>query len=294
MLPNFLIIGAAKGGTNALHSYLREHPDIFMPETKELKFFSHEEVWSQGVQWYSSLFPEGYKLYGEGSVQYTMFPNFPDPPKRIASTLPDVRMIFLVRDPIERMQSQYRHLFALGLEHDPVEDAFLRDWPSLEIYRRPEERSLYIHYSMYAMQLERYLEIFPPDRLLVLTSEELHVAETRPAAMGKILGFLGLDPSWTAPVVEQEFHKAEERRTLRSPKLHEKISRAPGYKRLTGVVPQRVKVALAPLIVKGIDPGPQVAEVTETFRKELESILAPDVARLRGHLDPDFDGWGIA
>ncbi len=292
MLPNFLLIGTAKGGTNALHNYLRAHPDIFMPETKELKFFSNEEVWSKGIDWYKSLFPEGYALRGEGSVQYTMYPNFPDVPQRIQDHVPDVRFIYLMRNPVDRMRSQYRHLVALEWEHDSIDKALLRDWPSLEPYRRPEQKALYIHYSMYAMQLERYFEIFDRSRFLLLTSEALH--HNRPETMKKVLAFLDLDPEWTAPVFEQEFHKGEDRRTLRNPALHARIQRIPGYRALTRATPQRLKVMIAPAIVKRTDPGETAIQISSEFRSELEDILRPDVARLRNYMDDGFDGWGIA
>lgn len=292
MLPNFLLIGTAKGGTNALHNYLRAHPDVYMPETKELRFFSNEEVWSKGIDWYKGLFPEGYALRGEGSVQYTMFPNFPDVPQRIRDHIPDVRFIYLMRDPIERMRSQYRHLVAIEWEHEPIERALVRDWPSLEPYRRSEQKALYIHYSMYALQLERYFEIFDRDRFLLLTSEALQ--NDRPATMRKVLSFMGLDPEWTAPVLEQEFHKGADRSTLRNPALQAKIQKIPGYRALTKVTPQRLKDLLAPIIVRRTDPGEAAIEISPAFRSELEQLLRPDVARLRNYMPGDFDGWGIA
>jgi len=292
VLPNFLLIGTAKGGTNALHTYLRAHPDVFMPDTKELKYFSHDDLFAKGPEWYSSLFPDGYAVRGEGSVQYSMYPNFAEVPQRILDQIPDVRFIYLMRDPIERMQSQYRHLLAVGLEHEPIERALLRDWPSLETYRRPEDRALYIHYSMYAMQLERYLGSFPRDRFLLLTSEALH--NSRKESMRKVLSFLGLDPDWTAPVVDKEFHRGADRRTLRSPRAHAIISRMPGYRKVTSVLPQKLKARLTPLIVKEIDPGEQAIVLPPGFRSELEEILKPDVAKLRTYMDGGFDGWGIA
>lgn len=291
MLPNFLLIGTAKGGTNALHTYLRAHPDVFMPETKELKFFAHDELWANGLDWYSELFPEGYKLRGEGSVQYTMYPQFPDVVERISKSLPAIRFIYLMRDPIKRMQSQYRHQVALGLEKEPIERALLRDWPSLEPYRRPENKPLYIHYSMYALQIERYLDVFSRDQMLLATSEAL--LNDRADTMRKMLTFLNLDPEWTAPVVEKEFHKAEDRRTLRAPALHARIQAIPGYRTLTKLAPKRVKEALTPVIVKNTDPGESVIQISDRFRSELHELLRPDVAKLNDLGVEGFDGWGI-
>ncbi len=71
MLPNFLLIGAAKAGTNAVHQYIRSHPEGFMPAEKELKFFSGEGNWFKGLPWYESQFEGGRDALaiGEGSVQ---------------------------------------------------------------------------------------------------------------------------------------------------------------------------------------------------------------------------------
>ncbi|AKJ65531.1 sulfotransferase family protein [Kiritimatiella glycovorans] len=110
MLPNFLIVGAEKAGTTTLASILAQHPDVFMCEPKEPRYFSHPSR-GRGLAWYASLFEsaEGKKAVGEASTAYTWHPHIADVPQRIHETLGDIRYIYMVRDPVERLISHYRH-----------------------------------------------------------------------------------------------------------------------------------------------------------------------------------------
>src|SRR4051794_28578727 len=109
-LPDFIVIGTTKGGTTSLWRYLSDHPDIFMPTRKELRFFSNNERWRQGVEWYARQF-EGageHQLVGEASPQYTSWPRYPHVPERMASVVPNAKLIYLVRDPVARTASLWR------------------------------------------------------------------------------------------------------------------------------------------------------------------------------------------
>src|SRR6185503_1695260 len=95
---------------------------------------------------------------GEASPQYAMFPRYHGVPERIAATVPDVRLIYVVRDPVERMRSSYRHTLAGGSEHRPIDEALLVD-------------ARYLYPSLYALQLEQYLRVVDRSRILVVASE---------------------------------------------------------------------------------------------------------------------------
>ena len=182
-LPNFLVIGAMKAGTTSLYHYLRGHPHVFMPSVKELDYFAREPRSNQGIEWYRRQFapaPAGAIAIGEASTLYTKHPRFPGVPERIAAQIPDAMLIYVVRDPIERIRSHYQHQVALGAERAPMAEAIFRD-------------PIYLDTSRYAMQIDRYLEVFSPDQLLVLTSERLRA--DREVAVREILAFLGLDSS---------------------------------------------------------------------------------------------------
>jgi hypothetical protein len=208
-LPDFLIVGAQKAGTTALYSYLREHPALAGPPWKEVSFFDRH-FW-RGAAWYRGHFPN--RLYlrrvrtrsgvepivGEASPSYLFHPFAPE---RAAALLPEVRIIALVRNPIDRSLSHYQHEVALGREPLSFEQALEQEETrmkgELERMRDPRYFShawwnfTYLARGRYAEQLERWLELVPRERLLVLPSEELL---ERPRDTYKhVLEFLGAPP----------------------------------------------------------------------------------------------------
>ena len=204
-LPDFLIIGAQKAGTTALYSYLREHPSVTGPPWKEVSFFDRQ-FW-RGASWYRGNFPN--RLYlgrvrartgvepivGEASPSYLFHFLAPE---RVATLLPGVRLVALVRNPIDRALSHYHHEVALGREALPFEQAIAQEDArmegELERMRDPRYFShawwnfTYLSRGRYAQQLERWLEFVPRDRLLVIPSEDL--LERPRETYGQVLDFL--------------------------------------------------------------------------------------------------------
>jgi hypothetical protein len=105
-LPNFLIVGAMKSGTTSLARYLGAHPQAYVAPEKEINFFERGYVWNRGVDWYASRFEgAGDALaVGEASPSYMYWPTAIE---RMASVVPDARLIALLRDPVERAYSHY-------------------------------------------------------------------------------------------------------------------------------------------------------------------------------------------
>jgi hypothetical protein len=193
-LPTFLIIGAMKAGTTSLHSYLQRHPQVCMSLDKELKFFVANRNWDRGLSWYRSQFPSArhHVAIGESSPHYAMLPGFPGVPERIKRTIPDVRLVYLVREPIERLQSHYLHDLAAG-KHD------------LDIGEALRGRFGYTAASRYAMQLDAYLEHFPPEQILVVTSDDLR--DRREATVTRVVEFIGADSSIVPDNLGAELHQ---------------------------------------------------------------------------------------
>src|SRR5207244_732601 len=109
VLPNFLMIGSMKAGTTSLYEYLRTHPQVFMSERKELDYFTTGIDRGLDRDWYEGCFEraDGARAVGEASTGYTKFPTHRDVAARVAALLPDVRLIYMIRNPIERMRSQW-------------------------------------------------------------------------------------------------------------------------------------------------------------------------------------------
>jgi len=179
VLPNLIIIGAAKAGTTSLHHYLSLHPDVFMTSRKELRYFSHEDRWRRGVQWYEAQFTRDARVRGESSPSYTQYPRFKEPPERMHALLPEAKLIYLVRDPVERLVSHYAFSSAGGWELGTFENAI----------RSQESRFLWS--SRYNAQVQRYLPYYDRSRIHVVALEDL-VRNLRPT-MQDVFRFLGVD-----------------------------------------------------------------------------------------------------
>jgi hypothetical protein len=201
-LPDFLIIGAQKAGTTALYAYLRRHPAITGPSWKEVSYFDRH--YARGEAWYRGNFPNRVrsrgKLVGEASPSYVFHPLGPE---RVKALVPDVRLIALVRNPVDRALSQYHHEVALGREPLSFEDALDAEEERL---RGEEERLVtdaryfsrawwshtYKARGRYAQQLERWLAVFPREQLLILSSEDLGTDPEQAHAL--VLDFLAAAP----------------------------------------------------------------------------------------------------
>lgn len=276
-LPNFLVIGAMKAGTSSLYRYLREHPQVFMPALKEPQFFATS--WDRGLAWYEGLFEaaEDEIAVGEASTEYTKYPYILGVPSRIRMVLPGVRMIYLVRDPIERMISEYQH--RRGTLHGweakrSIEGALLND-------------ASYCNFSRFAMQIEQYLERFPRDQLLVVKSEDLD--QKREDTLRRIFSFLGVDQRWVPANINQSFHKSSDNRHHRP--LDHALRRTPGYPTLARIAPASVKQLKYRWTTKVAPPRPSLSEPALA---QLRERLRGDVERMRAYLGDGFDGWGIA
>jgi hypothetical protein len=183
-LPNFLVIGAQRGGTTLLHRILDEHPEVYVPQRrKEVHFF--DWYYDRGTDWYAGFFPcEGagdYRAIGEVTPDYLFDPHAP---ARIREVLPRCKFVVSLRDPIQRAFSWYAFQLRSVNEKRTFE-------------RFIEEESAVLERGLYAQQLARYFEIFPRDSFLIFVYEEL--IEAPGPHLDQLAAFLGLDRSWADP-----------------------------------------------------------------------------------------------
>jgi hypothetical protein len=180
-LPDFIVIGAMKCATTTLHRQLDRQPGFFMSRPKEPNFFSDDEIYARGLAWYGSLFRAAgdVALCGESSTHYTKLPTYSGSVARMRQVLPRVRLIYIMRDPVDRLVSQYVHEVISDQIKVPADEA---------IERHPE----LVAYSRYALQLRPYLEAFGPANVLPVFFEGL---VARPQAelerIGRFLGAAG-------------------------------------------------------------------------------------------------------
>lgn len=212
-LPTFLVIGTAKAGTTALYRYVGQHPDVYLSPLKEPRFFicddgkcptftgPGDDGYQRGIvsdiDAYRALFrPEGESAVGEMSPTYLYWPTSAE---RIAETLGDVKIIAILRDPVERAFSNYLMHVRAGLEDLDFESALEAEERRIELGWNPS-----FHYEArgyYARQLRPYLERFDADRILLLFHDDLRA---RPLdLLQTIFRFLDVDPSVVPDLAER-------------------------------------------------------------------------------------------
>jgi len=191
--PNLIVIGAQKCGTTTLHYYLNQHPEIYTSRIKELNFFNGIHNWEKGIDWYSSNFSSKYKINGESSPQYTFIPQWDNVAKRMYSIIPDAKLIYIVRDPIERIISAYVHRYAAGHEDDNINNAF-----------QHLDNNLYIIRTKYYMQISQFTEYYPLSRISIISSEDLRNKRTE--TIRDIFNFLDVDDQYYSKKFGNEKH----------------------------------------------------------------------------------------
>lgn len=177
-LPHFAIIGAMKCATSTLHDQLARQPSVLMSDPKEPNFFSDQQNWDRGLGWYRSLFEAAGpgSVCGESSTHYTKLPTYPKTVERFQRSLPHAKLIYVMRNPIDRIVSQYIHQWSERTIDEPIEVAV-------------QNRAELVAYSRYAMQLEPWLEAFGSDRILPVFFERLtRSPQTEFARIGQFIG----------------------------------------------------------------------------------------------------------
>lgn len=177
--PDFIVIGAMKAGTTTLNRYLNQHSDISMARIKETDFFLNDAAESLDRTWYKAQFDLTRDCLGETSPNYTKYDIFPGVPERIHAVAPDVKLIFVARDPVSRFASHYRHSWLQG--HMSVAPQDLLGSPN---------GSHMIECSRYATQLEKYLRYFDRAQILIIDFDTL--CTDPQLILNEIAEFLGL------------------------------------------------------------------------------------------------------
>lgn len=199
--PQFLIVGAQKAGTTSLFKYLAQHPAIQAPENKEIGFFCWDKSYALGTDWYNSQFPYAVPFFNkkityEATTEYLVMPSVPE---RIAKYNKNMKIVVLVRDPIERAYSQYqmyvrkkelqKTVGAPTHRHDTDAAVFLDSlkfegkMPTFEQAIMPEYELLtqknetivpaYLYQGFYAQHLNNYLRFFDKKQIFVIENKEL-------------------------------------------------------------------------------------------------------------------------
>lgn len=254
--PDFLIIGAMKAGTTTLYDDLRKTPGVYLPPEKEPEDLAFDTVLSpEGTAAYARKFKAAPadSLCGEASTAYSKFPQYGPVETRAMQVIgPQLKIVYILRDPIKRILSQYRHLVGLGLEDRPLDQA-VREDPS------------YIDISRYGYQLTPWQAVIPPENIYLLSFEG-YLAD-RKKSLHDVRTFLGLRGEFSFQ--ESHLNASEGKRVVPQKSPLRSIMKSRAY--LYGVKPllnNSVKSAVKNLILpkaKNIQKGFNETENVETL-----------------------------
>lgn len=289
--PTFLVVGVPKAGTTTLYHYLREHPEVFMSPAKEPTYFVPRK--SRVATWeaYLALFADAgdAKAIGEATPRYF---HDPEAMERIAQALPDVQVVVLLRQPVERALSHYLMLTnnRTALTPEPFSAFFRRHlaeapgWEHGTPSERPRsERSIAM--SFYASALERWFERFGRDRVAVFLQDDLRASPER--MMAELYGFLGVDPTFL-PDVSRRYNLGQG--LPRSGGVQRLVFRQSPAKRLAQrVVPEVARRAVSRILLRLNQSNRQ--QLSPAERRTFTAVYRNDIQRLERLLDRDLSAW---
>jgi hypothetical protein len=277
--PDFIIIGAMKSGTTTLWLLLANDPRIFMCEPKEPMFFSRDAVFRRGTDWYRGLFSgarDG-QVCGEASTCYSRWPAYPEAARRIAALCPRVRLIYLMRHPVERAFSHYRHRME---ERENRAESMLTFEEALAV--EPE----ILDASRYMLQIEQYLAALPRRQLLCLTLDQLR--DDPSGTVRQVQHFLGLSVK-LMPMRRGQIRNEAGLRVARNGMrcLLKDVSSSAMYAPVRMLLPRSVRDRLRYWMC-----SPGVSRVLMASRiRAHQRRIAPLTAEMRARLVAEFEPW---
>ena len=278
LLPNLVVIGAAKAGSTSLHNYLALHPEISMSHDKEVRYFTDPDCLSW-VGRYQDYFAGGTRYRGESTPQYTKWPLYPGVVDRMADLTPDARLIYQVRDPVERAIAEYVEEVTWGVIGAGIEE---------ELSDADAAHNVIVAPSRYATQLREFHRRFDPSQILVIDLAEL--AEHPAVVVARVFDFLGLEQIELDDEALRPRNAYGDKGAL--PGWYRALRR-PALVRLAHKLPQerlrRMQYFFTHRMTKPVE-RPRPSE--ETLAR-VRAVLAPEVAELRELTGLPFAGWSV-
>jgi sulfotransferase family protein len=276
-LPNLVVIGAPKCGTTSLHHYLGLHPEIQMSSPKELGFF-HDPRSLERLDFYARYFDPAIPVRGESTTTYSWDPVIPGVPERIRRALGEVKLIYLVRDPVDRAFASYLEEVTHEMELRTVEEAF----------STVEGRfNRYVAASRYATQLEGFLEHFPARDVLVIDQSDLR--DRRSETLGRIFRFVGVDDAFTTPAFQRVIKNPTSEKRSRTP-LGRNLRKTVLARVITGL-PHGIREAALRPIRRILSARVEMPPLDSALRERLALTLGDEMARFRELTGIAPDRW---
>ncbi len=264
MLPNFLVIGAPRCGTSWLARNLRAHPEIYLPNDKELHYFDRH--YEKGIAWYEKFFINSTEpVVGEATPAYFYNPVIPE---LIHQTLPNAKLIVSLRNPVDRAYSHFWYRYTdrkIKMKNSSFEEQLIKN-PRL------------IEEGLYSKSLHRYFDIFPKNNILIMHYEEI---KTNPGKyMNTVYRFLEVDDKFKPPYLEKVINSsATKSGTISMHSISNKLSKL-GFDRISNII-DRVTRREIPLIKK------------EVRIQLVEKYFLEDINKLENMIDQNLSYWKI-
>lgn len=277
MLPTFIVIGAAKCGTTSVCDILKRHPDVFVSEPKEPHYFSRILSYRTDRKRYEDLFrsaeEDGFAAVGEGSTSYTHPARVDFTAPRIRETVPGARLIYMVRHPIRRLESDWLMRRRERRTASRIGEAVERD-------------ASLVTFGMYWKQLSVYRRHFPDEQIAVVFLEDL--ASDPETVIDGLCDFVGVDPDRMPDRAATRSNRAEQYR--RDGLVASAIRKVPGARKLKESVPDAVRRLGRDLLTE------EYGETVAWEEGEVEAIaevLRPDSERLLEFCGKPRDFWDL-
>lgn len=276
MLPGFIIIGAMKCGTTSLYHYLKSHSQIGVSEIKETNYFIEERNYSKKVEWYKSQFKGDFRIYGEASPNYTKAHLFDGVPERMHELIPAVKLLYILRDPVDRIISHYTHNYGTGVESSSI-DTLLTD---------EQKFNHYVMSSRYYWQIQKYLEYFPEKQILIISSDKLRTE--RGSTLQEIFQFLDVDNDLDKEKLNQKFGTTSQK-TRKG-----KVARYLFDNSFMNFLKEKVSTNFKRRIRKKIlPPLKKPSQIDPDLKNKLKEAVQSDVTALRSFTGKPLKEWSV-
>lgn len=273
MLVDFMIIGAQKCGTTSLAQQIASHSEICFCREKEPGYFNQPQDWRAEVDKYHALYtPTAGQLCGEASTMYTFFPESLHTPQNLYEYNPDLKLIYIMRDPVERIISNYSHELVRGN---------IQTSPDATVLTDPG----YVNRSRYAVQLRPYFERFSPEQILLLVFEEYVANPT--LVLQQIIEFLGITKGCFEETEMTVANKSTGSWTLKNDYMRQMVT-TNTFQRFRPMIPVAARQSVKRLFSNRLDEKPHFSA---ELRSALRQLLADDICAVEQFLGRPVDAW---
>ena len=296
---DFIVIGAQKAGTTSLYHYLKPSPEVYLPPEKEAPFFYLNKFYENGWEWYVKQYfsnaPEN-RLWGKVTPSYMSDLRVPE---RLYQEMPNIKLIVLLRNPIDRAISHYKMAVKRGEEKESfsqvlskrLEPSYLGESRSLTGETKNYNANRYFVLGEYGRILEQYFSFFKEKQILVLFTENL--SQDPKSTLICISNFLGIDYNYQAPI-HRRYHVGGTKTRL--PWKGNQLTNSSIFQFFMSILPDHKGEILKRRFLFWYNiwntmPDPESIELSESDRKKLTEFYYKDVKKIQELLSLELIPW---